>query len=93
MNTKIDKKLKKSLLTRSHQLKPIIHIGKSGLSAQVSNEIEIGLNSHELIKIKILSDDRDIRKEMIVQICQQHQAQRIQAIGKISSIYRPREDD
>ena len=44
------------LRSLAHTLNPVVRIGNKGLSASVIKEIELNLNAHELIKIKIQSD-------------------------------------
>ncbi len=82
----------KGLKSRAHNLKPVIWLGQHGLTEAVLNEIEIALNAHELIKIKIPGDDREARKQMILEIQEKMQAQLIQLVGKIVTIYRKKID-
>ena len=62
-------------------------IGQSGLTAAVLAEIELALDSHELIKVKIRAE-RDERKLMSEKICTDTGAVLIQTIGQIAVIYR-----
>ena len=71
-----------------HDLKPVVMLGQKGLSDAVLNELEIALDHHELVKIKLSVDDRDTRKQLTDDICQHCQAELVQAIGKTISIYR-----
>jgi RNA-binding protein len=79
---------KKKLKEQAHQLKPVVMIGQSGLTAGVMAEIESALNAHELIKIRIRAE-RDERKAISTQICTDSQSELIQLIGQITIIYRP----
>lgn len=79
---------RQALKARAHQLKPIIFIGNNGLSENVKNEIDRGLNDHELIKIKIACGDRDLRKEMFAEICTLLNAEPVQLIGGIGTVFR-----
>lgn len=78
---------KKQLKSQAHALKPVIMIGQSGLTEAVLNEIELALDTHELIKIKIRAE-REVRKQIADQICQETLAHMIQSIGQISVVYR-----
>ncbi|MCP3670884.1 MAG: ribosome assembly RNA-binding protein YhbY [Gammaproteobacteria bacterium] len=78
------RKLKKLV----HHLKPVVIIGQKGLSEGVLNEIDIAMDSHELIKIKLSSGDRDDRQAMIDSICEQTDAEFIHSIGHIAALYR-----
>ena len=48
-----------------HSLNPVVMIGQKGLTNEVLDELDIALNHHELVKIKIAIDDREARKEII----------------------------
>ena len=83
---------KKKFRARAHSLKPVIMIGQSGFTEAVLSEIELALNNHELIKIKIQTDDREVRKQISSEICARTEAEFIQSIGKIVVIYRKNPD-
>ena len=85
-------KHRRELKALAHSLNPVVIIGKIGLSTSIMNELERGLSSHELIKVKTKIDDREIRKELFEEICQQLNAAPVQQIGKILVIYRPNSD-
>lgn len=76
------------LKARAHALKPVIMVGNNGVSDAVKKEIDRALNDHELIKIKIQSNDRDARRQMLSEICEAAGAELVQAIGGIGVIYR-----
>jgi RNA-binding protein len=80
--------LKRELRGRGHSLKPVVSIGNAGLSKAVLREIELSLEHHELMKIKISGADREARSAMIDQICTTFGADLIQAIGHVALIYR-----
>ena len=56
----------------AHSLSPVVMIGDKGLTENIFKEIEISLNSHELIKIKVAGDDRDARKAIYQSICEKN---------------------
>ena len=60
------------------------------MSAAVLKEIDICLNSHELIKVKAASDQREEREAMMAAICAQLHAAPVQHIGRLLVIYRPK---
>ncbi len=63
-------------------------LGQKGLTEEVLNELEIALTHHELVKIKLSVDDRELRKQMIAEICEKSQSEEVQSIGKTLSVYR-----
>ncbi len=80
--------LKKILKARAHALKPVVITGQNGLSDAVINEIDLALEHHELIKVRINASDREERLMMSAEICQRLSAEIIQSIGHIIAIYR-----
>lgn len=78
---------KKKLKSDAHSLKPVVMIGQAGLTQAVIAEIEVALDCHELIKVRIRAE-RDERKAMMNEICEATQAELVQAIGQIIVIYR-----
>lgn len=87
------KSSERSLLkSQAHHLKPVVIIGSGGLSDGVANEIERALNDHELIKIRISQEERDVRKSITAQIIANHQAELIGSIGHIIILYRRKAD-
>ena len=77
----------KQLKTKAHDLKPVIMIGQAGLSEAVAKEIELALDTHELVKIKIRAE-REERKLIQQKICTETHAELIQSIGQVVVIYR-----
>jgi RNA-binding protein len=78
----------KFLRGRCHELKPVVMLGQKGLSEAVLNELDIALDHHELVKIKLSMDDRDDRKQAADEICRRCHAEPVQMIGKTLSVYR-----
>ena len=80
------------LRSQAHGLAPVVMIGDSGLTPAVLKEIDASLNSHGLIKIRVLGDDRDARVAHYETICAELSAAPVQHIGKLLVIYRPQKD-
>ncbi|MES2070911.1 MAG: YhbY family RNA-binding protein [Pseudomonadota bacterium] len=80
------------LRSAAHALKPIVLIGEAGLSPAVMKEIDAGLKSHGLIKVRVFGDDREARIAMYDNICSTLSAAPIQHIGKLLVLYRPKQD-
>lgn len=72
----------------AHNLNPVVMIGNNGLTEQVLKEIDASLKAHELIKIKVLGDDRELRIQMLDEICEKSNAIAVHHIGKQLVIYR-----
>lgn len=78
---------KKKLKAQAHPLNPVVIIGQAGLTPAVINEINLALDAHELIKVKIRAD-RDERNAIREQICTETHAEQIQSIGQVVVLYR-----
>ena len=76
---------------RAHALKPIVIIGNAGLTPAVLDEIERSLKSHDLLKIRVVNDDREVRETMLQEICVTLNAGPVQHIGKVLAVFRPLE--
>ncbi|MCK5831080.1 MAG: ribosome assembly RNA-binding protein YhbY [Methylococcales bacterium] len=78
---------KKQLKSQAHSLNPVIIVGQLGLTESVLKELEITLDTHELIKIKIRADKNE-RTQIRDHIMTRTDAELIQTIGQIIVIYR-----
>ncbi|GAA5213794.1 ribosome assembly RNA-binding protein YhbY [Corallincola platygyrae] len=85
-------KQKQYLKAEAHPLKPVVLLGANGLTEGVLAEIEIALNHHELIKVKLPGDDREMRHAVVDAIVRETQAINVQLIGKTVILYRPSDD-
>ena len=56
-------KQKRYLRALAHPLKPVVNLGKQGLSQETRHEIEVQLLDHELIKLKVLDSCPFTKKE------------------------------
>lgn len=78
----------RSLKKLSHHLEPVVLLGAKGLTDAVHKEIEIALESHELIKIKLSSKDKLEKQALAEAICKKHDATLINQIGHVIVIYK-----
>lgn len=74
----------------AHNLNPVVMIGQKGLTEAIIQETHTALQSHELIKVRIFSDEREERLAIAEQLTQAVQAQLVQHIGKLLVLYRQR---
>lgn len=81
---------RRALRALAHHLQPVVMIGEAGLTPAMIREIDVCLKSHELIKVRVLGDDRERRVSLIGEICASLDARPVQHIGKILVIFRPR---
>jgi RNA-binding protein len=89
---KLSNKQKQFLKGLAHPMKPIVQLGSNGLTEGVVAEIDSALNHHELIKVKVPSDDREEKSLIMDAIVRETNAEKLQVIGHTLIIYRPSED-
>ena len=85
---KLSQDQKKRFRTIGHQLNPIVTIGDKGLSDTVLAEIDRALNDHELIKVKIVTEDREDKKALLADMIAATKATLVQSIGHVALILR-----
>ena len=73
----------------AHHLDPVVMIGAEGLSASVRKEVDSALKAHGLIKVRVFSDDRAAREQMLADLSEGLSAAPIQHIGKLLVLWRP----
>ncbi|MCQ9615810.1 YhbY family RNA-binding protein [Paenalcaligenes niemegkensis] len=76
------------LRAAAHALRPVVQIGDKGLSDAVFKEIEVHLDAHQLIKVRVSGDDREHRLAIFKEMCERLNAEPIHHIGKVLTIYR-----
>lgn len=72
----------------AHHLDPVVIIGQNGITESLLKELEIALNHHELVKIKIAAGEREDRAGIIESLCEQTAADKVQSIGKTVTLFR-----
>jgi RNA-binding protein len=86
------KKLKGSQRTYlrglAHRLKPVIQVGKNGLTGELILAAQEALHVHELIKVKFLNF-KEAKPELSRVIEAQTESEMVGLIGNIALFYRP----
>ena len=83
---------RKLFKARAHALKPVVTVGNGRLTAAVLKEIDLSLKAHDLIKIRVIGDDRELRQSLLGEICNRSGASPVQHIGKILIVFRENTD-
>ena len=73
----------------AHHLDPVVMVGADGLTPAVRKEVDAALKAHGLIKVRVLSDDRQARESMLQTLADELDAAAIQHIGKLLVLWRP----
>lgn len=77
----------------AHLLSPIVRVGGKGVTETVIAETKKSLESHELIKVRIDTDDSEERRAAAEQLAQATGADIAGTIGKIAILYRERDEE
>ena len=77
---------KKHYRTIGHSLNPIVTIAGKGMTENIQLEVDRALEDHELIKVKFAVGDRDVKKQLIQELCTIVEATIVQEIGNIALI-------
>ncbi|MFC6439869.1 ribosome assembly RNA-binding protein YhbY [Bowmanella sp. JS7-9] len=85
-------KQKQYLKGLAHSLKPVLQLGANGLTEGVLLEIDNALTFHELIKVKVPSEDREQKALVMDAIIRETGAVKLQVIGHVLVMYRQSED-
>jgi RNA-binding protein len=77
---------------QAHGLKAMLQIGAKGLTDALVAEVELALEHHELIKVKVAAEDRDARDAMVAELAGRSGAALVQRIGNVAVLYRQSTD-
>ncbi|MEC8428793.1 MAG: YhbY family RNA-binding protein, partial [Pseudomonadota bacterium] len=67
---------------------PVVTVAGNGLSDGLMEELDRALNDHELIKVKLMISDRDLRKQVSAEMVKKAGAELVQEIGKVALVFR-----
>jgi RNA-binding protein len=82
---------RKYLRGLAHHLKPVIHVGRNGVTDPVLREIAEALDSHELIKVKLV-DPQGHKKELAAEIAERSGGAAVGLVGNVVTLYREHPD-
>jgi putative YhbY family RNA-binding protein len=80
---------RRAFRAQAHHLHPVVTIGHHGLTPTVLTEIDLALNAHGLIKVRVFIDARDEREALLAEIAEGLDAAPVQHIGKLLVLWRP----
>ncbi|MEI2428895.1 ribosome assembly RNA-binding protein YhbY [Lysobacter yananisis] len=77
---------------QAHDLKAMLQVGGKGVTDALIAEIDLALEHHELIKVKVGAEDREARDTLIADLAERTGAALVQRIGHTAVLYRPSKD-
>lgn len=72
---------------------PIIHIGKSSVTPEITAAIDEALESRELIKLNVLKNCADDVKSIAMVIADRTRSELVTVIGRKFVLYRPAKEE
>ncbi len=82
---------RKYLRGLAHDLRPVMQIGKGGLTEGVFLEMERALEGHELVKVKFV-DCKDRKRDLCPALARRSRSGWVGLVGNVAIFYRPQED-
>lgn len=82
---------RKHLRGLAHHLKPVVHVGKNGLTDPVLQSIDEALEDHELIKVRLV-DPQGQKRELAGEIAERTGSVWVGLVGKVVTLYRQNPD-
>ena len=87
----LNSRQKKILRAKAHDLKPIVLVGKSGVTNGCIDSIDTAIESHELIKVKFL-EHKDNKKSLSETICIKTESEIVGNLGHTIMLFRQNPD-
>jgi RNA-binding protein len=82
---------KQHLRSLAHHLKPVVQIGKHGLTDAFVAQVDRALDDHELIKVKF-QNFKDEKDELTSALVEKTHAIFVGALGNVLILYRQQKD-
>lgn len=76
----------------AHDLDPIFHVGKNGVTPELVEAVSEGLEKRELIKISVLKNCMDEPKEISGMLAERTRSTMVQVMGRRITLYRESKD-
>jgi RNA-binding protein len=86
-------KQKRHLRALGHALKPVVMLGKEGLTEAIERKVNVELENHELIKVKVGEGASEETDDVAERLASSSGAAVAQIIGHTILLYRRRRKD
>jgi RNA-binding protein len=85
----ITPKQRAHLKSLAHHLKPVVYVGKEGVSDSAVRSVEEALNTRELIKVRVQeAAPQDVREAGAELARRMAEVEVVQTIGRVAVLYR-----
>lgn len=89
----LDGRQRRKLRALGHHLSVVVQVGHDGVTAGVLAALEQALWDHELVKVKLASEDRDTRQEQAEALASGAGAELAQVLGRTVLLYKRNPDE
>jgi RNA-binding protein len=79
---------KRHLRGLAHALRPVVLVGGKGPTEAVLAELELALDHHELVKLRVAAEDREQRRATIAEIARRSGSEVVQMVGHTAALFR-----
>lgn len=76
-----------------HHLDPVVHVGKDGISEGLVQALDVALETHELVKVRLGESADGDRRELGVALAAASGSECAQVLGRTVLLYRRRKKD
>jgi len=76
----------------AHGLRPVVQVGKNGITSELLKAVNEALDVHELIKVKFV-DFKEDRKVLSQEIGEKTSSEEVGLIGNVAIFYRQQPDE
>jgi RNA-binding protein len=84
---------RRRLRALGHHLAPLVQVGQQGVTPGVVAALEVALEDHELVKVKISADAPEGRHEAADALAKATSADVAQVLGRTALLFRKRAKD
>ena len=86
-------KQRRHLRGLGHALDAVVRVGKEGLTEGLVGALDAALETHELIKVRLLESVGDDRHGVSAALAEASNAELVQVLGRTLLLYRARKKD
>ena len=86
-------KQRRHLRALGHHLDPVVQVGKEGISEGLVSALDVALETHELIKVKLGEAAGTDRRALGAAVAEAVGGELVQVLGRTVLVYRRRKQD
>ena len=86
-------KQKLYLKSKAHDIKPVVMIGQHGLPARVLAAKKSSLDPHELIKVNIAGQDKEVREAVAAELAEKADMTIVQIMGNNVTFFKQKKKE